>query len=67
MLLFSRSCGYLKLHFYEQEWVAVYEGYATLLDVQGGKALVLLFEEFRAPGTNGVLELSIDSVQKAYS
>jgi hypothetical protein len=59
--------------FYEQECVQVGEQLfgmgptcATLLDLQAGKALVLLFEEFREAGTNGLLELEPKEIFKLY-
>jgi len=54
-------------NFFEQETVRVGQRYGTLLDLQAGKALVLLFEDFREPDTNGLVEVNPISVHKQYS
>lgn len=64
--LISRPHGYVQMHFYAQECVKVNDLYGTLIDIQAGKALVVLFEEYRAEGSNGVLECSLDSIEKLY-
>ena len=46
--------------------IGVLPQFATLLDIQRGNALVLLFEEFREPGSNGLLEIPLDCIQKQY-
>lgn len=64
--LFSVSHGFLRFSFYPQECVRISESYfAILLDLQCGKALVLLCEG-RQPGQNGLLEIPIDQIQKQY-
>ena len=66
--LFSRPMGFYRECFYEQECIriGVLPQVATLLDIQRGNALVLLFEEFREPGSNGLLEIPLDCIQKQY-
>jgi hypothetical protein len=69
MILFEKD----DQEFHEQECVQLGERlfgigptYATLLDFQAGKVLILLFDEFREPGTSGVLEVSPEEVFKQY-
>lgn len=65
--LFSRPHGFFQFHFYAQECVSLSdEQFGILLDIQAGKALVLLCEQFRERGQNGLLEVSPDALQKMY-
>lgn len=68
-VLIRRPKGFFQEIFYEQETVRLFGAinrdiFATLLDIQAGKALVLVFE--REPGDNGLLELPIDYIRKQY-
>jgi hypothetical protein len=65
--IFRRPRGFVNIVFFEQECVRVPgEKFATLLDVQRGKALLLLEKEFRSDGEPGLIECELDEIEKMY-